>query len=221
MSPTIRISDDVYEHLQQHAEPFIDTPDSVLRRLLRLDGTDSKETTAETIAPNGAGATENGGSAQAVRAERSAPLAPAAAANGADEPKRSSSSGGSRSWRRIGANRSGPPKAPRAPRGSLVKDAAYELPILQVLAERGGRAGKNEVIDALEPIIGDRLTGLDRTPLGSGEIRWRNRAQFVRLRLVQRGEMEKGSPRGIWELSDAGRARLAASDVPTADVGAR
>ena len=37
MSPTIRISDDVYEHLKQNAEPFVDTPDSVLRRLLGLD----------------------------------------------------------------------------------------------------------------------------------------------------------------------------------------
>ena len=89
-----------------------------------------------------------------------------------------------------------------------MKDEAYELPILQVLAERSGRAGKNEVLDALEPLLANQLTELDRAQIASGEIRWRNRAQFVRLRLVERGEMERGSPRGIWELADAGRARL-------------
>jgi hypothetical protein len=65
----------------------------------------------------------------------------------------------------------------------LLKDAAYELPILQILAERGGRAGKNEVLDAPEPMLDGQLTELDRTPLASGEIWWRNRAQFARLRL--------------------------------------
>lgn len=37
MSPTIRIDDDVYAWLQNHARPFEDTPNSVLRRLAGLD----------------------------------------------------------------------------------------------------------------------------------------------------------------------------------------
>ncbi|MCW6008412.1 hypothetical protein K1W54_28295 [Micromonospora sp. CPCC 205371] len=36
--PTIRVDDDVYHRLQQEAKPFVDTPNSVLRRLLDLDG---------------------------------------------------------------------------------------------------------------------------------------------------------------------------------------
>jgi hypothetical protein len=35
--PTIRIDDEVYEHLKQEAEPFVDTPNSVLRRVLQLN----------------------------------------------------------------------------------------------------------------------------------------------------------------------------------------
>src|SRR4051812_11162508 len=35
--PTIRIDDDVYESLKKKAEPFVDTPNSVLRRMLDLD----------------------------------------------------------------------------------------------------------------------------------------------------------------------------------------
>ena len=38
MSVTIRIDQDVYESLKAKAEPFVDTPNSVLRRLLNLDG---------------------------------------------------------------------------------------------------------------------------------------------------------------------------------------
>jgi hypothetical protein len=204
VSPTIRISQETYEHLQQHAEPFVDTPDSVIRRLLGLD---VDETTSEseggTPSPADAGA--------AARAGRSAPKRHVGDSNGAGEKRpaaaaRAPKSRGRRDATAERTERSA--RVPRAPRGSLMKDEAYELPILQVLAERGGRAAKNEVLDALEPLLGDRLTALDRSQITSGEIRWRNRAQFVRLRLVERGEMVKDSPRGIWELADAGRARL-------------
>lgn len=37
MMPTIRIDNDVWNSLKKKAEPFEDTPNSVLRRLLRLD----------------------------------------------------------------------------------------------------------------------------------------------------------------------------------------
>lgn len=36
-SHTIRVDDEVYEALQALAEPFKDTPNKVLRRLLKLD----------------------------------------------------------------------------------------------------------------------------------------------------------------------------------------
>jgi hypothetical protein len=216
VSPTIRISDDIYEHLQQHAEPFVDTPDSVLRRLLGLRGQAQDDSPAGQV-------TSPAAPAQAAGAAGDAPSVADASANGASRAERSAPTRQAARFRRRSASKrgSGPGRAPRAPRGSLMKDAAYELPILQVLAQRGGRAGKNEVLDALEPLIGDQLTELDRTPLASGEIRWRNRAQFARLRLVQRGEMEKDSPRGIWELADAGRARLKGSDVSAGAAAAR
>jgi hypothetical protein len=37
--PTIRIDKKVFEALQKQAEPFVDTPNSVLRRLLELEST--------------------------------------------------------------------------------------------------------------------------------------------------------------------------------------
>ncbi|MEU1699045.1 MULTISPECIES: DUF4357 domain-containing protein [Streptomyces] len=38
MSPTIRVDDEVYEELQRRAKPFVDTPNSTLRRVLGLAG---------------------------------------------------------------------------------------------------------------------------------------------------------------------------------------
>jgi len=37
MSPTIRIDDEVFKELQGRAQPFVDTPNDVIRRLLDLD----------------------------------------------------------------------------------------------------------------------------------------------------------------------------------------
>lgn len=49
MSPTVRVDEEVYRALQSRAEPFVDTPNSVLRRLLDLGDTESLET--EIVSP--------------------------------------------------------------------------------------------------------------------------------------------------------------------------
>jgi restriction system protein len=89
-------------------------------------------------------------------------------------------------------------------------DEEYEIPLLATLDAHGGRAPTSEVLDELGQRLADRLMPADLEPLDSGDIRWRNRAQFVRLRLIERGDMVSGSPRGIWEISDQGRDRLVA-----------
>jgi hypothetical protein len=43
MSPSIRVDRDVYSFLQQNARPFVDTPNSVLRRLLGLPSREEHE----------------------------------------------------------------------------------------------------------------------------------------------------------------------------------
>jgi hypothetical protein len=85
----------------------------------------------------------------------------------------------------------------------------YEIPVLRVLAERGGSAFRFEVAEAVGAMLADELTVLDREPLQGGEVRWENRLGFVRLRAIERGEMRADSRRGVWELTEAGVARLA------------
>jgi hypothetical protein len=145
--PTIRIDDEVYRVLQSEAEPFTDTPNSVLRRLLGLESTEEAPSVG----------------------------------------------------RKAGR---------RARSGTILSRFEYDLPILTALARRGGAAPMNEVLDEVGEILTDRLTELDKQPVRSGEIRWRNRAMWRRLRLVKSGLLEEDSPRGVWELSEAGWERV-------------
>lgn len=96
-------------------------------------------------------------------------------------------------------------KKQRAPKGSLLPEIEYERPLLEALCALGGAGASAEIIDLLEAKLDDKLTPLDREPLASGHVRWRNRVQFVRLSLVKKGLMEKDSPRGTWAVTDAGR----------------
>jgi hypothetical protein len=156
MCPSIDTDDEVFEVIKKHAEPFVDTPNTVLRRLLGIDQ------------PEGL------------------PAPTPETAN------------------RETANRQGGRAAP----GTLLPESEYEIPILRCLEERGGRAPSREVVEAVGEALDVKLTKLDRQPLKSGDIRWENRAAFVRLRLVERGELVRKSPRGTWEISDKGRERL-------------
>lgn len=95
-----------------------------------------------------------------------------------------------------------------APPGSLLPVGAYWLPILGILDEAGGSAAANDVIDALGVRMGDELEDRDRETLRNGEVRWRNRARFARLRMKERGLLSKTSPRGVWEITKRGVAYL-------------
>lgn len=96
----------------------------------------------------------------------------------------------------------------RAAPGTLLPEREYELPILRYLEGCGGRAPSREVTEAVGEALASRLTALDKQRLQDGSIRWQKRAAFVRLRLVQRGDLVKDSPRGTWEISENGREWL-------------
>lgn len=146
----IQVDEEVLAAIGSLAEPFVDSPNDVIRRLLELPGG------------------ERPGCA----------VAPA----------------------------TGKPGSPL--RGSLLPEADYELPILKVLSERGGRATRPEVKEAVFGLIGSRLSEADRAPLQNGEERWSNRMSFCRRRMLERGYVLAGSRRGVWELSEQGEERL-------------
>lgn len=100
------------------------------------------------------------------------------------------------------------PSSLRAAPGSVLPVEDYWIPILEVLEESGGQAPSNDVIDALEEKMGGLLAKRDRERLKSGEVRWRNRARFARLRMKERGLISDSSRRGVWAITDLGRKYL-------------
>lgn len=97
----------------------------------------------------------------------------------------------------------------RAVAGSLLPEAAYERPLLEALEDFGGSGPARDVIDWIGAALRDQLTPADLERLPSNnEIRWRNRAAFVRQRLKERGYLDPDAPYGRWQITDAGRRRL-------------
>lgn len=162
--PQVDLDSDVFEYLQSEAQPLVDTPSTVLRRLLKLNGTS-----------NGAG-----------------PEAPMTAKPPRTVPAKR-------------AKRQGPTRT-RAAAGTILPEERYELPLLRALVAAGGRAPYREIVGAVGVELKDDLMPADLEALNSGTIRWQSRLQFVRLRLIERGLLDKDTPRGVWGITDAGRA---------------
>jgi integrase len=102
-----------------------------------------------------------------------------------------------------------PPQAPV--RG--LDCAAYELPILRALGERGGYARRSEVRAAVLSEMENLLGELDLQLLPSGEPRWEARFDKARWNLRGASYLRADSPRGVWELTDAGIERLGQMDA--------
>ena len=115
--------------------------------------------------------------------------------------------------------RGGPTRATRAAVGSILPEGEYEQPILRALVDAGGSAPAKAVTDRVGELLAPRLTAADRELNRSGEVRWRNRVAFSRLRLVERGLLCRGSRRGVWEISPEGRAAVGQAPIAATRTG--
>ena len=93
-------------------------------------------------------------------------------------------------------------------RGQKTPEAAYVLPILQALDEMGGRGAAPDVVDRVGEIMAADLNDHDRAAVKSGDVRWRNTTHWARSTMKEQGLIAAGSRRGIWEITEAGRAYL-------------
>lgn len=95
----------------------------------------------------------------------------------------------------------------RLNKGLRTPDELYRLPLLQSLIQIGGRSNIRQVTDLVGERMKSVLNPYDHEPLPSDpdEPRWRNTVAWMRLTLVQEGLMRNDSPRGTWEITDAGR----------------
>lgn len=99
----------------------------------------------------------------------------------------------------------------RLRKGLRTPEAAYYVPILKALIELGGSAKMQAVLDKVHKAMKPILKDVDHEPLASDSDmpRWRNSAQWARNTMRQEGLLKDDSPHGTWEITEAGRARLA------------
>lgn len=98
----------------------------------------------------------------------------------------------------------------RLPQEKRTPEENFYQSILQVLVESGGSARPRNVLVKLETMMRGVLKPVDYDHLRSGEIRWRKTANFARNSMAnKKGLLKSNSPRGIWEITDAGRKYLA------------
>jgi hypothetical protein len=97
----------------------------------------------------------------------------------------------------------------RTPSGIRTNQTQFEIPILQVLVEMGGKGRVQNVLDRLEKKMDAVLNDTDRQLLQSrGEVRWRNTASWARVILGHSGYLSSTSPQGMWEITSEGRRYL-------------
>ncbi len=120
-------------------------------------------------------------------------LAPAGALNGTD------------------AKRNGSYDLSRLQRGIRTRETAYFKPILQILSQMGGAGEMSDVLERLPKVMKGTLTQIDYEPLApDSEVpRWWNTAQWAHAAMRQAGLLKADSPRGVWELTEAGHKLIA------------
>ncbi|MCX7964842.1 MAG: hypothetical protein D6691_12580 [Candidatus Hydrogenedentota bacterium] len=94
--------------------------------------------------------------------------------------------------------------------GERTPHEAFRKPILEALVKLGGKAPVSDVLLLVREQMRPYFKPADWAPLASNPTtsRWRNAAQWCRLFLVQEGLLKEDSPRGIWEITEAGREWL-------------
>lgn len=92
----------------------------------------------------------------------------------------------------------------------LPPERNIKLPLLKVLDENGGQLSIREAINMVTEKYFPELTDEAKASrLDSGQLRWQNRVEWARFRLIQSGELD-GSVRGVWRIAPKGKARLQA-----------
>lgn len=90
--------------------------------------------------------------------------------------------------------------APRTVNHRWTPPDTFKPVIVDVLGEHGGELEQDELFDALELAMGDRLKPADQERTPEGELRWRFAARRARQALIAEGVMTKGRP-GVWSLA--------------------
>jgi hypothetical protein len=94
-------------------------------------------------------------------------------------------------------------------RTGITHQKEYRIPLMQVLVEAGGRGKSSDICNNVEEKMRDILKPADYEKLKNGKTpRWENFIRWTRQELVTEGFLKSDSPRGMWEITNEGRAYL-------------
>lgn len=83
---------------------------------------------------------------------------------------------------------------------------AYWRPLLSALIDLGGSGILEQVKQFVERKMQSTLNEYDYEQLeNSHRLRWENDVEWARFDLVKEGFLATNSPRGVWEITQAGR----------------
>ncbi|HXH51552.1 MAG TPA: winged helix-turn-helix domain-containing protein [Terriglobia bacterium] len=110
-----------------------------------------------------------------------------------------------------GVRKNGSHDLSRLQRGIRTRETVYFKPILQVLNQMGGVGDMADILERLPKLMKGTLTDIDFEPLAANsEVpRWWNTAQWAQSAMVQAGLLKADSPRGVWEMTEAGHKLIA------------
>jgi hypothetical protein len=96
-------------------------------------------------------------------------------------------------------------------RGLLTPRTDYYRPILRALVRLGGSGTASAVVDHVYAVMKPSLSEYDYSSISSNPEypHWLKSLHWARYDLVKQGLLKRGSPHGIWEISDEGHQFLA------------
>lgn len=115
-------------------------------------------------------------------------------------------------WKVLKLSKRNPVEMPKRVELSARKDVTpqkmFRKTILETLVELGGRGDAQQVLRMVEQKMKGQMKPGDYAPNRDGFPKWEKAVHFQRLTMVHEGFLASNSPRGIWEITNAGRKWL-------------
>lgn len=96
-------------------------------------------------------------------------------------------------------------------KGLKTPEKAFVFPVIDTLMEFGGTAPRKQVVQIVYEKMKHILNDYDLLPMSYNKYvpRWKDTLHWVKLNLLERGILARGTEKGIWALTDYGKAYYA------------